>query len=362
VNRVDERVRAAVVDPPRGCDELPGIGGVVRARPEDFAVEELPSYPADEGAGAEAGHALVWMRKRSLTTEEAVREVARYLKIDPSEIGLAGLKDRDAVTRQQISVPARSMSRIDSFRHAAIELSDARPHSHKLRRGHLRGNRFVIVVRELSVDVDEALRRAEAKLARLAAVGLRNYYGAQRFGEGARNLEPGLASLAGRRRRHKGDLSVSAGQSALFNAYLAIRAERGLIATALPGDILQKRDSGGMFECKDPTADQLRLDAGELVVTGPMYGSKMRAPSTGTAAAALEDEVLALAGLDSSKLAKLGRNVPGTRRQLLVWPSEVGVTSAGEGQASAERGPGLQLQFCLPAGSYATVLLRELCN
>jgi tRNA pseudouridine13 synthase len=346
---VAERVRAAVVDPPRGCAELPGIGGRIRARPEDFRVEELPSYPADGGTG----HLLVWLRKRSLTTEEAVREVARQLRIPQGEIGVAGLKDRDAVTHQQISVPDRAAAAIAEFRHGAIELVDARPHSHKLRRGHLRGNRFVIVVRELVVEPDEAQRRVQAKFERLAEHGLRNYYGSQRFGEGARNLEPGLASLAGRRRRHKGDITVSAGQSALFNFYLAIRAERGLLATVLAGDILQKRESGGMFECQDPELDQARLDAGELVVTGPMYGSKMRAPKSGTAAAALEHEVLASVGLDHAKLAKLGRNVPGTRRQLAIWPADVSAVPVDGG---------LELHFCLPAGSYATVLLRELCE
>jgi tRNA pseudouridine13 synthase len=342
-----ERLRAAVVDPPRGCDDLPGIGGIIRARPEDFAVEELPAYPADGGAG----HLLVWLRKRSLTTEEAVREVARQFRIPQGEIGVAGLKDRDAITRQQISLPDRAAAALTQFRHPAIELSDARPHSHKLRRGHLRGNRFVIVVRELSVEIDEAKQRAQAKLERLTKHGLRNYYGSQRFGEGARNLEPGLASLAGRRRRHKGDITVSAGQSALFNFYLAIRAERGLLGTVLAGDILQKRDSGGMFECQDAAVEQARLDAGELVLTGPMFGSKMRTPTSDTVAAALEHELLVAVGLDSGKLAKLGRNVPGTRRQLAIWPADVSATRV-EG--------GLQLQFCLPAGSYATVLLREL--
>lgn len=346
---INERVRQAVVDPPRGCDDLPGIGGVIRARPEDFAVEELPAYVADGGAG----HLLVWLRKRSLTTEEAVREVARQTRIPQGEIGLAGLKDRDAVTRQQISLPDRAAAALAQFRHPAIELSDVRPHSHKLRRGHLRGNRFVVVVRELAMDPEAAQQRARAKLARLAEHGLRNYYGSQRFGEGARNLEPGLASLAGRRHRHKGDITVSAGQSALFNFYLATRAERGLLATVLVGDILQKRDSGGMFECEDDQVEQGRLDAGELVLTGPMFGSKMRAPRSGTAAAALEHEALAAVGLDSGKLAKLGRNVPGTRRQLAVWPADVSATPV-EG--------GLQLQFCLPAGSYATVLLREVCG
>jgi tRNA pseudouridine13 synthase len=106
-----------------------------------------------------------------------------------------------------------------------------------------------------------------------------------------------------------------------------------------------------MFECEDPQVDQARLDAKELVITGPMYGSKMRAPKSGTAAAALEDEVLAAIGLDRAKLAKLGRNVPGTRRQLAIWPADVSATPLDGA---------LRLQFCLPAGSYATVLLREL--
>lgn len=345
---IDERVRAAVVDPPRGCDDLPGIGGVTRAHPEDFAVEELPAYLADGGAG----HLLVWLRKRSLTTEEAVREVAKQTRIPQGEIGVAGLKDRDAVTRQQISLPDRAAAALAQFRHPAIELSDVRPHSHKLRRGHLRGNRFVIVVRELEIDLEQAQQRAQAKLARLTGpTGLRNYYGSQRFGEGARNLEPGLAALAGRGRRHKGDITLSAGQSALFNFYLATRAERGLLTTVLVGDILQKRDRGGMFECEDAAVDQARLDAGELVLTGPMFGSKMRAPKSGTDAAALEAEVLAAVGLTPSKLAKLGRNAPGTRRQLAIWPADASAIPV-EGA--------LQLQFCLPAGSYATVLLREL--
>jgi tRNA pseudouridine13 synthase len=344
---IHQQLRSLIINPPRGCVDLPGIGGVTRTRPEDFVVEEIPSYPADGGAG----HLLVWLRKRSLTTEEAVREVARQLRISQGEIGVAGLKDRDAVTLQQISVPERSAPALEHFRHSTIELSDARAHSHKLRRGHLRGNRFVIVVRELTLEIEEAQRRVQAKLARLAEVGLRNYYGVQRFGEGARNLEPGLAALAGRRHRHKGDIIVSAGQSALFNFYLATRAERGLLATVLAGDILQKRDSGGMFECEDPQVDQARLDAGELVVTGPMYGSKMRAPKAGTAADALEYEVLAAVGLDRARLAKLGRSVPGTRRQLTIWPADPSATALDGA---------LQLQFCLPAGGYATVLLREL--
>ncbi|WP_052547394.1 tRNA pseudouridine(13) synthase TruD [Enhygromyxa salina] len=357
----------AVSDPPRECADLPDIGGATRLRAEDFEVEELPAYEAD----GSPGHLLVWMRKRAFTTEDAIREVSRQLGIPRQEIGLAGLKDRNAVTRQQISLPYTrpegAAAYLARFEHGAIELSDPRPHSHKLRRGHLHGNRFCVVVRNLpaAFTLGQTQARAQLSLDRLAANGLRNYYGEQRFGKDLRNLEPGLATLAGKRRRQKkGDLVLSAGQSALFNLYLATRAERGLCRSVLAGDILQKRDSGGMFECEDPAADQARLDAGELVITGPMFGSKMRSPTPGTPAHALEQALLASVGLSPAKLARLGRSAPGTRRRLLVWPGQLELAPAPaiSSATAPELSPGLALRFSLPPGSYATVLLRELCG
>ncbi len=327
---------------------------MLRSRPEDFRVEELPAYEPD----GRPGHLLSTLEKRSLTTEEAVRELARQLKVPRAEIGVAGLKDRDAVTRQWVSLPDRATAALPSFSHPAITLGDPHPHSHKLRRGHLRGNRFAIVLRRVSLDLPEAEERARAKLDRLVHAGLRNYYGGQRFGKDARNLEPGLAALAGKGpRRAKADLVVSAGQSALFNLYLATRAERGLLDRTLLGDILQKRATGGMFECTDAEEDQRRFDAGELVITGPMFGSKMRKPSPETPAAALEQEILTTARLTPAKLAKLGRKVPGARRQLLIYPEQTDVALA---PALDNLGPGLELRFILPPGSYATVLMREL--
>lgn len=350
---VSAALRAAVEDPPLTRARWPalaaGIGGVIRARPEDFVVDELPAYPAD----GRSGHLLVWMRKRKLSTEAAVREVAAKLGVARAEIGVAGRKDRDAVTRQQISLPARAGAKLDGFRHVAIELSDPRPHSHKLRRGHLQGNRFRLVIRELVLDPALAVERAQALLEALAAGGLHNYYGVQRFGAGARNLEPGLAALRGKRRGSKGDLTLSAGQSALFNLYLARRIERGLGERVVVGDVLAKRETGGLFECRDAPTDQARLEAGELVITGPMFGSKTRSPSADTPAAALEAEILAEAGVTPAQLRRLGRRAPGTRRWMRIWPTQVEAREAAPG-------PGLALHFDLPSGSYATVLVREL--
>ncbi len=344
--------------PPRATADLEDIGGSLRGRPEDFVVTELPAYPPDGGEG----HRLLTMTKVGLDTEQALRELAARLHVPRAEIGLAGLKDRHAITTQWISVPASAAERLPSFEHPAITLGPAQGHSHKLRRGHLRGNRFSIVIRELALPFERAHAAAIAKLDRLARAGLRNCYGVQRFGHGGRNLETGLALLSGRgRRAGKADLILSAGQSGLFNLYLSERAERGLLDRVLLGDVLAKRTTGGLFECSDPDTDQARLDAGELVITGPIFGSRMRWATEGSPARALEHEVLARAGIEPGRLARLGRAVPGTRRPLHVWPEQVSVEPE-PAPAVPELGlaDGLTLHFVLPAGSYATELLREL--
>lgn len=346
-----------MLQPPRASDGSHDIGGRLRTRPEDFEVVELPAYPPDE----RPGHLLLTLTKRGLDSEAALRELARALRVPRVELGLAGLKDRHAITTQWISVPAHVGPRLAEFRHPAITLGPAHPHSHKLRRGHLHGNRFRIVVRELEVGFEEAHARASATLEQLARLGLRNYYGEQRFGHGGRNLVAGLAMLTGRGpRARKADLMVSAGQAGLFNLLLVERLERGLLDRVLLGDILHKR-SGGMFECTDPTIDQLRLDAGELEITGPIFGSKMRWPSPDTPARELEQSTLLDIGINPHKLERLGRAAPGTRRALKVWPEQVEVEPEPE-PAIPEHGAseGLVLRFTLPAGSYATVLLREL--
>lgn len=188
---------ALLMRPPRRTEALPGIGGRLRARPEDFVVRELPAYDAD---GRE-GHLLLTLKKRLLTTDEAIAAVAEACGIDRREIGVAGLKDRDAVTEQRISVPAEAAAALARFRHPQIELGEPAPHSHKLRRGHLHGNAFEVTIRDLAVPLAVAEARASAKLDALAALGgLDNLYGIQRFGHDGRNILQGLERLAGRAR------------------------------------------------------------------------------------------------------------------------------------------------------------------
>lgn len=338
-------------EPPLQTADLPGVGGAIRRRPEDFRVCEIPAYDPDGRSGA---HLLLVLTKRGVGSEDAVAEVARQLGVPRPEVGLAGLKDKDAVTEQWISLPAAAAPRLSQFVHPDMSLGPAHPHGNKLRRGHLRGNRFTIVVRELAVGADEALARCRAKVERLRALGgLDNLYGEQRFGSD--NLARGLAALARARRRGRADFLLSAGQSALFNLYLLERRARGLMREVLGGDILKKTATGGLFECTDPATDKARLDAGELLITGPMFGSKMRAPGPDTPAGALEAEILARAEIDLIALQGLGHTLEGTRRPLQVAPFAVEMELARD-----DFGPGVSLSFELPSGSYATALLREL--
>ncbi len=347
---------ALLLAPPLQTAALPGIGGRTRTVADDFVVEEIPAYAADGRANA---HALLRLRKRGLGSEDAVAELCRQTGIPRPEVGIAGLKDKDAVTVQWLSVPAAAAPALASFHHPGIELlGPPAAHGNKLRRGHLHGNRFAITVRDLAVSGEEARARVAAKhLSLTEQGGLANLYGHQRLGNDGGNLRRGLELLAAGSRRGRADFLLSAGQSALFNLYLHERRARGWLRTVLLGDILKKTQTGGLFECQAPEVDQARFDAGEVMLTGPMYGSKMRAPGHDTAAGALEQEILERAAISPAALKALGNRVEGTRRPLQLPLTDLETTLA---PATDSLSPGICLQFSLPAGSYATVLLHEL--
>src|SRR3954468_16669558 len=87
--------------PPPRPPALPGCGGRIRTRDDDFEVEEVPSYEPS-GAG---DHLFLWVEKRGMAPEYFARTIAQRLGISPGAVGTAGLKDRHAVTRQWVSVP-----------------------------------------------------------------------------------------------------------------------------------------------------------------------------------------------------------------------------------------------------------------
>ncbi len=331
------------MSPPLFTADLPGTGGKIRAHNEDFEVEEVPSYePCGSG-----DHLYLWIEKRGVAPEFFAQTIARKLNTHPGNVGTAGLKDRHAVTRQWVSVPKECEPHIAKIDGEGVRVLKTGRHTNKLKPGHLRGNKFVILIRDpaRSAPVDAILERIRLQ-------GMPNYYGPQRFGRDGGTVDLGLQCLAGKApRRIRPFLfrfALSAVQSLLFNDYLSRRMKDGLFRTVLDGDVMTKWPFGGMFVAKDVPAEQTRFDTRETVTAGPMFGKKTF-PAEGVAAER-EAVVLSDNGLSVASFGGFGKLVMGTRRQNLVYLDDL---------ASAWEPDGLRLSFTLPAGSYATVLLAE---
>ncbi|MBX3444045.1 MAG: tRNA pseudouridine(13) synthase TruD [Planctomyces sp.] len=325
-------------------------GGAFKSAPEDFEVEELPAYePSGEGE-----HLYLWIEKRDVSAEQLLGHVARQVGCTRGDIGAAGMKDRRAVTRQWLSVPARCEPNVGLVATEAIRVLEARRHRNKLRTGHLRGNRFRIRLRGAEPQADRAAAEIAALLERS---GVPNIYGEQRFGHDDETLTFGLGLLRGTstprdippaRRRFLLRLALSAVQSALFNETLASRIRDGLLQTVLAGDVMQVSATGGLFVVDDVAREQPRFDDRETVITGPMFGPEMKPP--GGDAADREAVVLAAWGLTPGSFETFRNLTPGARRPLLFRPGGLEVrTDTGD----------VLLQFELPSGAYATSVVRE---
>ncbi len=334
-----------MTDLPRLTEGVPGCGGAFKLVPEDFEVEELPAYtPSGEGE-----HLYLWVEKRGRDTREVVRVLSQALGVPEGEVGVAGMKDRHAVTRQLLSVPARTEPKLAGFSLEGVRVLWTRRHGNKLRTGHLRGNRFRLRLRGVK-DVGAA----RESFSQLVARGVPNYFGEQRFGRAGDNADRGKALLLGQRLPQRPDrfqrkLYLSAFQSHLFNRALAERLRAGTFDRALLGDVLRKEDSGGLFVCESPEVDNPRVAAFEVSPAGPMFGPKMTPAAHGVAQA--EAALLAEEGMTLSDFVRGGGETEGTRRPYRVRIGNPELTPEGED---------LLLAFDLPKGAYATEVLAEL--
>ena len=324
--------------------DVPGLGGRIKAIPDDFLVEEIPAYePCGTG-----GFLYLWVEKCDFPAEKLAREVGFRLGVKPQDVGIAGLKDRRAITRQWVSVPIQCEERLADFDDGLLRILGVSRHGNKLRTGHVRGNRFTIRVRDLSAEGKEELpRRAE----RLRATGLPNAFGPQRFGHGGETARLGWSMVRGEKvRLNPGlkKLACSAVQSELFNAWLDRRIADGLLRVALPGDVMAHSPRGGMFVCETPAVEQERVDRFEIVPAGPMFGPKMLPARE--EALVREQELISGRGLQPG-WEPSGALFTGTRRRAVIPVPDLAWTSDEDG---------VVVKFSLPSGSYATVLLSEL--
>ena len=163
--------------------DLPGVGGQIKIRPDDFIVEEIPLYePSGNGI-----HCYAHIEKRGIPTLAAVNVFAKALGRRSIEVGYAGLKDAQAVARQTFSIEHEGHERIAALKLPNIKILAVKRHTNKLKIGHLAGNRFTVKIRraEWSLpggSLSEAQTRAAAVLARLSRTGVPNFFGMQRFG------------------------------------------------------------------------------------------------------------------------------------------------------------------------------------
>ncbi|WP_458525357.1 tRNA pseudouridine(13) synthase TruD [Onishia taeanensis] len=327
--------------------------GEYRAVPEDFVVEECLGFsPQGEGE-----HLWLWVEKRALTTHELARMLAQVCGVRERDIGYAGMKDRQAVTRQWLSVhlPGREAppalqaaleTKIGGDDARAVRLLDQARHPRKLKRGVHRGNRFLLRLSGEVVD-DPGL---EARWQRLVAGGVPNYFGPQRFGPEGRNLARARALLARgwRKRDDRQGMLLSAARSYLFNELLAARIVEENWATPLPGELVMLEGTASQF-LAETVDDALRERAARLDVhpSGVLWGSGRQASQDQAAERerrVMECEPELAAGLEAAEVRMAHRPL----RLRLDDPR------------LSREGPTLCLAFGLPRGAFATSVLREL--
>lgn len=315
---------------------------VLRAEPEDFRVIEIMNVAPD----GEGEHLWLEIEKTLWNTEDVALWLAKQAGIHRLSVGYSGLKDRRAITRQWFSLHLPGKPDPALPWPQGLRLMRAARHRRKLNRGTHRGNDFELRLRRVEGD-REALERT---LARIAAEGVPNYFGAQRFGRDGSNWNRALTWLAGgeapRKRTLKG-FWLSAARAGLFNAVLAQRVRQGVWNRLLEGDLLQPEGSRGLFHAGDDGAAAARVAAGEVHPTAPLPGAAGMASSA--ACHQLETAVLA--------------NWPGVEQAL----AEQGVESARRATRLPVTAPcwnwegdDLRLTLRLPAGAFATTVLAEL--
>lgn len=345
-NLVIPHPREYVQDLPR-CGSPP-VSAIVRSSPEDFVVEEIPLIQPD----GEGEHLWVLLEKREENTSDLLLRLSRVCNVIPGAIGYAGRKDKHAVAHQWFSLhlPGRQDPSLEQLEENGFKVLHAARHSRKLKVGALSGNRFRIKLRKLTGNPG----LLEETLSRITLHGVPNYFGEQRFGHAGGNLEKARAMFAGRteRNRNRRSLYLSAARSSLFNAILAERVHEKNWNQLLPGESVILDGSRSYFRAEpDDAALPSRLESWDIHPSGALWG--MGNPPTEDLAGDLEREVAGRFADIAEGLATAGlrqeRRALRLRPSALSWQWENGEQN-------------VMLDFCLPAGTFATAILREIAD
>ncbi len=313
--------------------------------PEDFQVSEILSFTLDNYPA----HYYLWITKQEHNTQWIAKQLAQFAKVALKEVGYAGLKDRYALTKQWFSVPKIKQGIVWSdFSLPNVWIKNIQYHQKKLKIGALQGNAFVLRLRHVHADIAQL----EQRLLQIQQYGVPNYFMQQRFGHQQNNLHHAQAWFMGKKKvaRHQKGILLSAVRALLFNRVLSerIRQYPTTWFQALSGDALQLAGSHSFF-IADQLDDSLlqRIEKHDLWVTAPLWGKE---PSSVTKMAQhFEQQALSAygnwqQGLENHQKAQ-------ARRAVCVVPQDFSWQFGDEY---------LALRFSLPAGSYATAIVREL--
>lgn len=315
---------------------------------DDFIVDEImPITPSGEGE-----HIWLKVRKTGSNTEYVARQLAAYAGVKPMAVSYAGLKDRHGITSQWFSVhmPGQVGPDWSRLSHPEFEIIEQQRHNRKLKRGALSGNHFVIRLRDIQDPEDLWVSRTE----HIQTHGVPNYFGPQRFGHGMQNLTRAEDLFkTGKIRRlkpHQRSIHLSAARSWLFNCMISERITTGCYDQPVAGDVFMKADSNACFVSDIDDEITQRLQQHNIHLTAALWGEGESMASHDCLA--IEKDVAAhypllASGLEAARLKQERRAI---RLMPLNW------------QYSFEPDHSILLAFDLPAGTFATSVLRELCQ
>ncbi|PTQ71533.1 tRNA pseudouridine(13) synthase TruD [Pseudomonas sp. GV071] len=323
----------------------PAGRAVLKATAEDFQVDEVLDIPL----AGEGEHLWLWVEKRGLNTEDAARRLAKAAGVPLRMISYAGLKDRQALTRQWFSLhlPGKADPDFTAAQSDSLIIVKTARHKRKLQRGAHSANGFTLRLTQVQGDT----AALDARLEQIKAHGVPNYFGTQRFAYQGGNVVQ-ARDFASRQElpdaRNVRSRLLSAARSYLFNQVLAARVADGSWQRAQVGDLLAFTDSRSFFpageaECSDP-----RLAILDLHPTGPLWGEGP-SPAAGSAHE-LEQSVGEKEPALRDWLVAAGM---AHERRILRLP--IGGLTWHYPEPDI-----LQLEFVLPAGCFATAVVREI--
>ena len=347
------------------------IDAYFKKNSDNFIVHEVPLYPFS----GEGEHLIMKIRKKEITTWDTLKALSEVIGAKVKDFGYAGLKDKDGFTTQYISIHKKFENKLSSFSHEKIKILETTYHTNKIKIGHLKGNHFFVRLKK----VNPTHAKIAAEVAKLISqYGIPNYFGYQRFGKEADNYNIGREILEGKRKeknRKMKNFFISAYQSHLFNLWLSKRVEisklfesfseselfeifnfpkeiiKKLKSTPnyfklLPGDRLCHYPHGKIFLCENLEEESKRFFEKKIAPTGLLVGKKT--PHAEGLAGNFEKDI-------TKECENFCEKMNGARRFAWIFPEDFEV------KYIEEKG-WLELNFILPKGSYATVLLEELLH